>query len=479
MKTKLILGGPGAGKTTRLLEILDEEFEKGLTPNDVAFVSFTKKAVETAKERASAKFALFKKDLIYFRTIHSLGFMALSLSRQDVFNVSHLKKLSATLNMDIGNKLTLNSPFQISDGDKSLFIENFARCTNKSVEDVWHELGEYIPWFRLKLFVDTLNEYKRVYGLYDFTDMLQEYLKMDQAVPVKVAIIDEAQDLNPLQWDVVRMAFRDVNRLYLAGDDDQAIYKWSGADVPQFLSIDHDEKEILPKSWRMGARVFEYTQNIVSKIETRYNKDWGSNTHDSEVLFTRSVENSLAAGIHKGSWYMLARNKHFLPKYEKACRQAGVPYTMLGENPFVKKEIRAIIDYENLKKGEQISGDQFENVLDKMAMDQEDFDSMQTMPIWHDTMSGISDENRLYYLSCLRNGYKLTDPPAVTISTIHGVKGGEADNVMIMTDMSLRSYKNYQHDSDDEYRVFYVGMTRAIKRLIIVLPSTIRYFPVI
>ena len=478
MKTKLILGGPGAGKTTRLLEILDGEFINGLDPSQVAFVSFTKKAVETAKERAAEKFKIYKKDLIYFRTIHSIGFRELGLSRNDVFNVDSLNKLSKLLNIKLSNVFTINSPFQSTEGDKALFIENYARCTRRSLESVWEQLGEYTPWFQLKRFVNTLNDYKKAYGLFDFTDMLIEYLKTDEPLPVKVAIIDEAQDLNPLQWEVINMAFRNTEKVYLAGDDDQAIYKWSGADVPYFLGLKFDEKEVLPKSWRLGPEVFEYTQGIVKRIESRYDKDWISDTHESAVHFTRKPE-SLDDKLKEGSWYMLARNKHFLKDYVEIARKMGLPYTFLGKSPFNKKEIRAIIDYEKIKKGEPINADQMENVLDKMAMQKEDFNKLKEYPIWHDTMHGISSNNRMYYLSCLRNGYKLTDPPAININTIHSVKGGEADNVLIMSDISQRSYQNYQYDSDDEFRVMYVGMTRAINNLHIILPKTIRYMPVV
>lgn len=481
-KITLVLGGPGAGKTTRLLEILDTEFAQGLAPDEVAFVSFTKRAVEEAKDRASEKFGIRKKDLIYFRTIHSVSFRELALRRSDVFNIGHLKKVSQMLNMDVGNRLTLNSPFQISDGDKSLFLENYARCTNKTIEEVWHQMGEYIPWFRFKLFVDTLNEYKKTYGLYDFTDMLIHYRDLGDPLPVKVAIIDEAQDLNPLQWDVVNLAFRNTERVYMAGDDDQAIYKWSGADVPRFLNLKADVTEVLPKSWRLGRDVFDHAQSVASRIEKRYEKDWTYNDHESNVKYIRDPQSPKLPPLLRDpdqTWYMLARNKHLLSDYEDLCRQAGVPYLMIGESPMVRDEINAIIWYEKLRKGDEINADQFETVLDKMAMDSDDFDSLPNLPIWHDTMPGISMDNRMYYLECLRNGFKLTAPPHIQINTIHSVKGGEADNVIIKTDISQRSYKNYQFDSDDEWRVFYVGATRARKNLFVVLPRTLRYLPVI
>ena len=67
-------------------------------------------------------------------------------------------------------------------------------------------------------------------------------------------------------------------------------------------------------------------------------------------------------------------------------------------------------------------------------------------------------------------------PPRHHVSTIHGVKGGEADHVVLMVDMAGKSYKEYKLRPDDEIRVFYVGMTRAKKHLHIVLPQTNQYF---
>ena len=97
--------------------------------------------------------------------------------------------------------------------------------------------------------------------------------------------------------------------------------------------------------------------------------------------------------------------------------------------------------------------------------------------IWHDAFGKMPLNKRTYYLSLLRRGAKLTGTPRVIIDTIHGVKGGEADNVAVMLDMTNRSYQNLQFDPDDEYRVFYVGFTRAKKALHILLPTGIRYFP--
>jgi superfamily I DNA/RNA helicase len=101
---------------------------------------------------------------------------------------------------------------------------------------------------------------------------------------------------------------------------------------------------------------------------------------------------------------------------------------------------------------------------------------LKTRAIWHQALDRISDEEKEYFLSALRQGESLTGEPRIHISTIHGSKGGEADNVLLLTDMSPKTYTSYQENQDDEARVFYVAATRAKKNLHIIMPRTQRYF---
>ena len=71
----------------------------------------------------------------------------------------------------------------------------------------------------------------------------------------------------------------------------------------------------------------------------------------------------------------------------------------------------------------------------------------------------------------LKRGVKLTGHVPIKLSTIHGAKGGEADNVLLLSDLSTRFAKEYDKNSDDINRLFYVGITRAKKALHIVLPK--------
>jgi superfamily I DNA/RNA helicase len=91
--------------------------------------------------------------------------------------------------------------------------------------------------------------------------------------------------------------------------------------------------------------------------------------------------------------------------------------------------------------------------------------------IWHKALTKISADRRDYLVSLLRRNTKLTGHVPIKLSTIHGAKGGEADNVLLLSDLSTRFAKDYEKNSDDINRLLYVGITRAKQSLHIVLPK--------
>jgi DNA helicase-2/ATP-dependent DNA helicase PcrA len=76
-------------------------------------------------------------------------------------------------------------------------------------------------------------------------------------------------------------------------------------------------------------------------------------------------------------------------------------------------------------------------------------------------------------IALLRRGVKLSQPPRIRLSTIHGAKGGEADHVLLLMDLSPKFAKEYARNPDNVHRLFYVGITRAKQTLHLVLPKHI------
>ena len=108
---------------------------------------------------------------------------------------------------------------------------------------------------------------------------------------------------------------------------------------------------------------------------------------------------------------------------------------------------------------------------------QEQFPDLPTGE-WYDVFTLLRPAEISYIRAMLSRGEKITKQPRIRLSTIHAAKGGEATNVVLLTDITNRVYKNYQKNPDDENRVFYVGITRAKENLFLIEPKTTRCFQI-
>ena len=98
-----IFGPPGCGKTTYLLNVVDESLTKGISSLSIGYFSFTRKAANEARDRAIQKFPQLnaKTDFPYFRTLHSLAFHCLGIKSDDIMQAEHFREFATQAGIEL------------------------------------------------------------------------------------------------------------------------------------------------------------------------------------------------------------------------------------------------------------------------------------------------------------------------------------------------------------------------------------------
>jgi DNA helicase II / ATP-dependent DNA helicase PcrA len=499
--TTIILGPPGTGKTTALMGVLDELLEAGVPPERICFLSFTRKAIKEARDRAIEKFGFSAEQAVYFRTIHSLCFQQLGLTRKDIMGFADYCNIAKEIGISITNRAVSEDGIiaPMSKGDRLLFTENLARVNGVTVEEQWERLPD--EEFFLEELVQvhkTLIKYKNLNYKQDFTDMIEMFLLTEPVPHIDYLIVDEAQDLASNQWAIIQALSKRVKETFIAGDDDQAIFRWAGANVDNFIELE-GETWTLDQSYRIPAAVRNIADGIINHVSKRRAKEWHSRDEQGSVEYINSVDE---LDMSKGQWLILARNSYLLGEFNDYCLDRGYVYESTTGSLARGEALKAVRLWEMLRKGTKITVEQALHIYGYMSarerikhgfkqrLEKEPHDTMVNLydlrrdyglltdGIWHYALDKLSDIERLYFISALKQGEKLTKEPRIKISTIHSIKGGEADNVVLCTDMAKRTWDEYQVNEDDEARVWYVACTRAKKNLFIMTPRNDRHFPI-
>ncbi len=434
--------------------VLAEELKTN-APDRIAFVSFTRKGTYEGVERARALGGFGEDDLPYFRTLHSIAFRAGEYSKYDMISKHDYKEFSDAMGMRFSGYYT--EEFYNND-DKYLFM-CFMRRNNPAMAEI------YLPGMdlvKLREVESNFLRYKAFAKVHDFTDIIERFCEVGKPLPVDVAIIDEAQDLTTLQWKMCEVAFRDCKKVYVAGDDDQAIYEWSGADVGYFLGIKASRVEVLGKSYRLRAKVLDLAKRVSSRISQRVDKQFDPVDSEGEVRVYNSVDE---VQVNRGeTWYFIARNNWLLQAYREFLRRGAFTFIDKDKMSFEPRQIEAINTFEAARKRGRMTDS------DEVKLKLYTREGATLSSPWYDNMN-FDNDTIAYYKDLIRTKADLKSQ-RITVNTIHGVKGGEADNVVLMLDFTRAVRMNMERNPDSELRCLYVALTRAKKTLHIIHSTT-------
>ena len=495
MKT-IILGPPGTGKTTTLLNLVDQFIQQGIRPKQIGYFSFTRKAAREAATRAAEKFGLdAEKDLENFRTLHSYAFSRLAMSKEKMMTAENYREFGKLVGIPIKTGKHSEDDGTFNSDNEYLTIMNTARVKRMDLLEYYDSRQNILDIERdtLYLLSEELKRYKKEKGLKDFTDLLEDFIAQETKQSFEALFIDEAQDLSLIQWEMVRSLWVNAKKTYIAGDDDQAIFKWAGADVDHFIALKEEVNDIkvLDQSYRIpGGPIHELSQKIISKVQNRFNKDYKPRT---EHGILRRYSDVTQVNMSEGNWLVLSSANHFLDDVKDLCELQGWYYQHKGSNSVPLKLLIALNNWEKWRKGDIALGTiEIKNIYqylgDKVLVgfrsgktlhsdkkylirDCQAEHGLVTTDVWYEAFDGLDTITENYIRNMRANGEQINKNPRIIMSTIHGAKGGEADKVLLMQDLTNAALETFSHDPDELHRLFYTGATRAKRELHVLDPK--------
>jgi DNA helicase-2/ATP-dependent DNA helicase PcrA len=564
-----LFGGPGSGKTTALLDRVESLIEDNdVSFRDILVVSYTRAAATEVRERLAERLDESPRALRgNVSTMHAKAYELLDLSRGDVvgeddkqafcddYGVEYEDEYEGSRRRSarsttIGNKIIATSqwlqrtrrevadwydvPFKWNDETVRLPPDIDARAqTGNKYTPTWSSDDDRVS---VPETIRAWRNYKGEHGLVGFADMLERVKQRSLLPNVEYLVIDEFQDITTLQYDVYTEWRPYMERVLIAGDDDQVVYAWQGADPDLLLDEEVTDDNVLPNSYRLPSRILNVVNREVSHIDKRQEKDLDPRKegghvegvpNPSMIDLVRNVRTTVEED-EDGTAMILFRARYQLFQFMDEFIGEGIPFTCLTDQRMwtdrLTQYIRAI---EAVDAEEPVTGLQARRLADMLAdsafgtgerddlfdeLDQREAESevedLAEITVAADTIRDyapfvpdpraaadmlrkVTSFQERTVEAYFDGNYEGFDATRVRVGTIHSAKGREADHVFVATDLTEKVVEQMaatveqqgrdvpgveeftKHTSpvptltDNERRVFYVGMSRARERLIL------------
>ena len=291
----MVLAGPGSGKTLVITYRVKWLIENaGVHPSNILVITFTRAAAEEMKKR----FFMFdgmENAPVTFGTFHSIFFMILryayrytaaNIIREDVKR-RYIKEMTENMELEIEDENEFLSGIinEISYIKGEMMSLSYYHSNNCS-DELFAQIYEGYENIRSKAIREELPDGQAEENLIDFDDMLvfcYELLKEREDIRTlwqnkfQHILIDEFQDINKVQYEIIRMLAGKGDHLFIVGDDDQSIYRFRGARPEIMLGFEKDypeaKKVILNTNYRCSEEIVEGAEHLISHNTKRFPKN--------------------------------------------------------------------------------------------------------------------------------------------------------------------------------------------------------------
>ena len=507
----IIPGPPGTGKTYRLVNhYLEKEINELKTePKKIIYIAFGKAGVEEAEER-------IKHPLLYINTMHAVGTRECKINtKKQLLNGKQKWKMFRNYP---GHEPYQHMSFETTvDASGNPLYENdhmriiaYARAKKISIQEAALQLDKHVTtdlFFTEQLQCD-LETFKKETKMVEFSDMIKLFIKKDkmndpasQISEIEAVFLDEAQDLSPAQWDMFFYIEKHCKRSYIAGDDDQTIYTFQGADPNIFINLKGKFDNQI-KSHRVPKKIYAKALEVLSRISNRLPKDWDPRDAEGEVIENYYLED---IDFTEGNWMVLAQTNALLAEIGEHFYGLGLRFSGKANKFLPNKILEGYQVWTRLNKGAIVSKDEAKIVyeglisyhdkhvthgyasgktLDKIEkVNLEDLKKDHGLLVTGDwEQLHIDEDTKNYMKRLLKNGDTLMKDSRIKLSTMHSSKGKECDNVVLFLDygtaMQIKPYREACKDPDSQHRLVFVGITRAKQRLYIMAPLYDNYYTI-
>lgn len=535
-KIIVTLGPPGCGKTTQLAASAQKARLRYQDARALIIGSLTNAA---AKEIASRDTGVHPAQV---GTLHALCYRQLNhpeLTEKHLadWNKTHAPKYRQTISDKRYDRTPENAQPEES------YNGNPGDALMQRLDLYRHGMHEFYTYKKeIQQFAEKWQEWKEENMLVDFTDLIERGLQweFDDAAPfgAKLGIFDECQDFSKLEWALVHKWSKAMQFVLVAGDDDQCLYAWRGADPNSLIDMDPApiEVRVLPQSYRLPHKIHTYCEDWIHRLSHRMDKPYAPRDAEGLVKYTNGGIHQITPILHecerayrdKKTLMILTACGYQIDRIILKLRAHGIPFSNTWRiangrwNPLAKRGRGQISAMDRVKAYtaaqdvftwtptqlkfwthliEAKSGLLVRGAKQKIKdmpnhgapMSYSDLLPFFTkgvlseaingeIPYLFNHMSGNTLKGLKYVRECLNAEEIYKDkrneqPPLITVGTIHSVKGGEADRVIICPDLSPAAWDEWDIEGpgrDGILRQFYVGMSRAKEELILATPESRR-----